>query len=178
MKTKALTLIFFLQLLFVTTFAQKNAGLGTLLNKNAEFIFPQTPEKISVVLKVKPIFTEDASEEQNAKWITKSGLALYGTLGNNRSINEIWFDIPDDKFLIISGLPYHLTLNQTTVQEALVKFKKNKVKKTMPEMYGALEGGTELEVKIGNRYVTLFFDRKNLLKSASILLGFIDPAAG
>ena len=59
-----------------------------------------------------------------------------------------------------------------------MKFKKNKVKKTTPEMYDALKGGTKLEVKVGNRYVTLLFDRKNLLKSVSILLGFIDPAAG
>ncbi len=179
MKIKVLTLIILSQLLFLTTYAQKDAGIGMLLNKNAEFIFPQTADKISAALNVKAKITDNENDgERYAEWITKSGLGVYTTIGNKNMINEIWFDIPEDKFLIISGLPYHLTLNQTTVQETLVKFKKNKVKKTTPEMYDALKGGTKLEVKVGNRYVTLLFDRKNLLKSVSILLGFIDPAAG
>ena len=179
MKIKALTLIILSQLLILTTYAQKDAGLGTLLNKNAEFIFPQTTDKISAALHLKAIIKDNENDgERYVEWTTPSGLGLYSRIGNGKMINEIWFDIPDDKFLIIYGLPYNLTMNKTTVQETLVRFKKYKVKKTKPEMYDSLEGGTKLEVKIGGRYVTLFYDRKNILKSFSILLGFIDPAAG
>lgn len=179
MKPKAFALVILFQLLLATTFAQKNAGLGTLLNKNAEFIFPQTTEKISHALNVKAVVTENENDgAQNVEWITKSGLGVYTTIGDQKAINEIWFSVPDDKFLIVSGLPYNLILNKTTVQETLAKFNKYKVKKTKPNLYGTLEGGTKLEVKIGARYVTLFFDSKNVLNSLYILRSFIDPAAG
>ncbi|MFW0715808.1 hypothetical protein [Pedobacter sp. N23S346] len=179
MKIKAFTLLFVFQFIIITTFAQKSAGLGSLLNKNAEFIFPQTTEKISAALNVKAVISDnEADGERYAEWITKSGLGIYTTIENKQTVNEIWFGIPDDKFVVVSGLPYHLTLNKTTVQEALAKFSKYKVKKTKPDLYGPLEGGTKLEVKIGDRYVTLFFKKENILESVYILLSFIDPAAG
>lgn len=179
MKIKALTLLFVFQFIIIATFAQKSAGLGSLLNKNAEFIFPQTTEKIDAALNVKAVISDnEADGERYAEWITKAGLGIYTTVGNKQAVNEIWFGIPDDKFVVISGLPYNLTLNKTTVQEALAKFNKYKVKKTKPDFYGALEGGTKLEVKIGDRYITMFFNQKNTLNSLYILLAFIDPAAG
>jgi len=179
MKAKAFALVILFQLLLATTFAQKSAELGALLNKNAEFIFPQTTEKIAAVLGVKTIIRNNENDgERYAEWITPSGLGVYTNVDYKNTVKEIWFSIPDDKFLIVSGLPYNLILNKTTVQETLVKFSKYKVKKTKPNLYSTLEGGTKLEAKIGERYVTLFFDSKNVLNSIYILRSFIDPAAG
>lgn len=56
MKTTAFRLTLLFQLFALFSFAQKNAGLKTLLNKNSEFIFPQTPDKISAILGVKTVF--------------------------------------------------------------------------------------------------------------------------
>lgn len=176
MKIKTLTVLL-LQLLTFAAFAQKNAGLNTLLNKNGEFIFPQTPAKISSVLNTKTVFYEDANEEQYAKWITKSGLELYCSLGENKSINEMSFDIPDDKFVVVSGLPFGLTMNKTTIQESVAKFSKYKAKKEKLGEGSLFSGGAKLTFKKEKHYITLLFDNKNLLKSLSITTELIDPAA-
>lgn len=177
MKIKALTVTVFFQLLTLLALAQKNADLNTLLNKNAEFILPQTPDKISSALKVKTVFYEDANEEEYAKWLTKSGLELYCSLGENKRINEMFFDIPDDKFLIVSGLPFNLTMNKTTVQQSIIKFSSYKVKKEKIGDDSSFSGGTRLSFKKDKHYVTLLFDNKNLLKYISITPYLIDAAA-
>ncbi|WP_316801774.1 hypothetical protein [Pedobacter nototheniae] len=177
MKIKTFTFILFLQLLTLAALAQKNAGLNTLLNKNTEFIFPQTPDKISAALNAKTVFYEDANEEQYAKWLTKSGLELYCSLGKDKSINEMFFDIPDDKFLVVSGLPFGLSMNKTTLQQGVANFTKYKAKKVKLGDDSTFSGGTKLTFKKEKHYVTLLFDSKNLLKSLSITTELIDPAA-
>ena len=86
MKTKPLTfiLILFFQLVSITVFSQKTAVLNSLLDKNSEFIFPQTTDKISKALNMKPVFYEDANGEKYAKWPTKTGLELYCSLGKTK----------------------------------------------------------------------------------------------
>lgn len=105
MKIKVLTLSLLLQLITLTVFSQTAAGLKSLLNKEAEFIFPQKPANISSILKTETVFYEDANEEKYAKWLTPSGLELFCSIGEDQVIKEMYFDIPDDKFLIIEGLP-------------------------------------------------------------------------
>lgn len=177
MKIKVLTVIVIFQLLTLAAFAQKSADLNILLNKNSEFIFPQTPEKIAAALNVKTVFYEDANEEQYAKWVSKSGLQLYCTLGKNKVINEIFFDIPDDKFLIVTGLPFNLALNKTTLQQSVVKFSSYKVKKQKLGEDSLFAGAAKLTFKKEKHYITLLFDNKNLLKSLSLTTDLIDPAA-
>ncbi|MDR2234839.1 MAG: hypothetical protein LBE92_01835 [Chryseobacterium sp.] len=179
MKMKPLTLILTVvfQLVSLTAFSQKTAGLNSLLNKNSEFIFPQTPEKMAAALKTKTDFYEDANDEKYAKWMTKSGLELYCSLGKNNAINEMFFDIPDNRSLVIEGLPFGLALNKTTLQEAKTKFSSNGAKTQPLGEDSEFSGGSKLTFKKGERYVTLLFDSKSLLKSVGITQELIDPAA-
>lgn len=173
--TLILTVLF--QLLSFHAFSQKTADLNSLLNKNSEFIFPQTPEKISAALHVKTEFYEDANEEKYAKWITKSGLEMYCSLGKNNVVNEMFFDIPEDKSLIVEGLPFGLAMNKTTLQEAKTRFGKQGAKTQKLGNDSSFPGGTRLILKKGTHYATLIFDSKNLLRSLGITKELIDPAA-
>lgn len=179
MKMKSFTLILTLvfQLISINAFSQKSAGLNSLLNKDSEFIFPQTTDKISKVLRAETVFYEDANEEKYAKWLTPSGLELYSNLGKNNTVNEIFFDIPDNKFLIVEGLPFGLAMNKTTLQESKTKFSKHGVKVQKLGDDSEYSGGSKLTFKKGTRYATLLFDNKNLLKFVSITKELIDPAA-
>ncbi|AZA83288.1 hypothetical protein C1637_23865 [Chryseobacterium lactis] len=179
MKIKPLTLFLtvLFQLLSVTAFSQKTADLHSLLNKNSEFIFPQTPDKISKALHAKTIFYEDANDEKYAKWITATGLELYCSLGKNNVINEMSFDVPDHKVLAIEGLPYGLVLNKTTLQQAKTTFSKYNTKTQKLGDDSEFSGGSKLVFKKGNHYTILLFDAKNLLKSIGITTELVDPAA-
>lgn len=172
--TLVLTIVF--QLVSLTAFSQQNAGLNSLLDKNAEFIFPQTPDKMAKALNVKTIFYEDANEEKYAKWMTKSGLELYASLGNNKTINEMSFDIADDKGVVIEGLPYQLALNKTTLQLSEAKFSKYGATTEKLGEFTELPGGSKLTFKKGKHYTILMFDRKNLLKSLYLTTELIGPA--
>lgn len=179
MKTKAFTLCILFQLLLATAFAQKNAGLNTLLDKNAEFILPQTTDKISAALRTKAIITDNENDgERYAEWITSSGLGVYTNIGDKKTVNDIWFSIPDDRNIIISGLPFNLVLNKTTIDEAMAKFKKYNVKKSKFSDGSFYSNGTKLLFKKGRHYVTLSYNDQNLLKSLSIMRFIPDPAAG
>ena len=168
MKTTAFRLTLLFQLLALFSFAQKNAGLKTLLNKNSEFIFPQTADKISAILGVKTVFYEDANEEPYAKWLTTSGLELYCSLGEDKSITEMFFIIADDQPIEVEGLPFNLVMNRTTPQQSALKFSRYKIKKEKLDEDGEYPGGIRLFFKKGDRFITLLFDRKNLLKFLSI----------
>ncbi|GEM64502.1 hypothetical protein SF1_24840 [Sphingobacterium faecium NBRC 15299] len=177
MKIKVLTLSLLLQLITLTVFSQTAAGLKSLLNKEAEFIFPQKPANISSILKTETVFYEDANEEKYAKWLTPSGLELFCSIGEDQVIKEMYFDIPDDKFLIIEGLPHNLTMNKTTLQESIAKFNKYRLKKEKLNDGALFSDGTKLTFKKGKHYTTLLFDNNNLLKFISLSNELIDPAA-
>lgn len=176
MKTTAFRLILLLQLSPLFSFAQKDAGLKTLLNKNAEFIFPQTPDKISAILGVKTVFYEDANEQPYAKWLTKSGLELYCSLWEDNSITEMFFIITDDQPIEVEGLPFNLVINRTTPQQCTLKFNRYKIKKEKLDEGSEYPGGIRLFFKKGDRFITLLFDKKNLLKFLSITNEIIGSA--
>jgi len=176
-KIKAFTLTIFLFLFAAMAFAQNKAALKSLLNKNREFIFPQTVDKIANALDVKTVFYEDANEEKYAKWITKSGLELYSNYQDDQSVNEIFFDIPEDKFVVVEGLPFDLAINKTTLKEALSKFSRQDLKKQKLDAGSSFPGGTRLTMKTGTHFTTLLFDNKNLLKFMGLTTSLIDPAA-
>jgi len=168
MRTIACRLTLLFQLLALFSFAQKNAGLNTLLNKNQEFIFPQTPEKISAILGVKTVFYEDANEQPYAKWLSQSGLELYCSLREDKSITEMFFIVADDQPVEVEGLPFNLVMNRTTPQQSILKFSRYKIKKEKLDEDGEYPGGMRLYFKKGDRFITLLFDRKNRLKFLSI----------
>jgi hypothetical protein len=173
--TLILTVLF--QLISLTAFSQKTADLNSLLNKNSEFVFPQTPDKISKVLHAETVFYEDANEEKYAKWLTASGLELYCSLGKNNMINEMFFDIPEDKFLIVEGLPFGLVMNKTTLQEAKIKYGKYGAKVQKLGADSEFSEGSRMTFKKGTHYATLLFDSKDLLKFLGMTKELIDPAA-
>jgi len=175
MTVKTLTLNILFLLLTFSAFSQNNAGLNSLLNKNSEFIFPQTAQKIETALNTKTIYYEDANEEKYAKWLTKSGLELYASLGKNNAINEIFFDIPDDKPLIVAGLPFDLVINKTTLEESTAKFSKYAARKQKMEEGSTFPDGTRLTFKTGKHYATLIFDKNNLLRFLSLTTELITP---
>lgn len=177
MKPITLILTVLFQLLSLTAFSQKTAGLNSLLDRNSEFIFPQTPDKISNALKTKTIFYEDANEEKYVKWITKSGLELYSSLGAKNAINEMSFDIADHQSVIVEGLPFGLVMNKTTLQESTAKFSKYGATTEKLGQGTEFPGGSKLTFKKGKHYTYLFFDSKNLLKSLYLTTQLIDPAA-
>ncbi|PWW16896.1 hypothetical protein [Chryseobacterium sp. AG844] len=168
--------IFFL-VLSATAFSQKTAALGSLLDKNSEFIFPQTPDKISKALNVKTVFYEDANEEKYAKWPMKTGLELYCSLGKDNSINEMFFVTSDNKPVIVEGLPFGLVLNKSTLQDSKTKFGKYNAKIQKSGADSEFPGGSKLVFKKGKHYTTLLFDSKNLLKSIGLTTELTDPAA-
>lgn len=176
MKVKSIVISTFFLALHVSAFAQNSAGLKSLLNKNADFIFPQTPEKIAAALHTKTIYYEDANEDQYAKWLTKSGLELYTSLGENNRIEEMYFDIADDKTIVVEDLPFHLALNKTTLKESMSKFSQYAAKKEDLSDGSTYPGGSKLTFKKGDRYATLLFDSKQLLRFLSITTALIDPA--
>ncbi|MCJ8155089.1 hypothetical protein MKJ01_15075 [Chryseobacterium sp. SSA4.19] len=176
MKSSTLVLALLFQFISLTVFSQKNAGLGSLLNKNSEFIFPQTTESISSVLKEEPDFYEDANEEKYVRWVTPSGLQLYCSLDASKNINEMFFTIPDDKFVILQGLPYKLTMNKTTLQECVAKFRSYGAKTQKLGEDTEYSGGSKLTFKKESRYTVLLFDHKNLLKAMQLVTQLIDPA--
>ncbi|WP_160139600.1 hypothetical protein [Chryseobacterium sp. c4a] len=178
MKIKPFTLglAVILQFISFTAFSQKKVDLNSLLDKNSEFIFPQTTDKISKALHTETVFYEDANEEKYAKWITEAGLGLYSGLGKNNTINEMFFEIPDGQPLIIEGLPYSLVLNKTTLEEAKAKFKKYGAKVQKLDNNSEFPGGSELIFKREKHYSTLFFDNKNLLKSLRITTELMSQA--
>lgn len=176
MKTTAFRLILLFQIFPLFSFAQKNAGLKTLLNKNAEFIFPQTPDKISAILGVKTVFYEDANELPYAKWLTKSGLELYCSLWEDNSITEMFFIITDDQPIQVEGLPFNLVMNRTTPQQCTLKFSRYKINKEKLDEGSEYPGGIRLVFKKGDRFITLLFDKKNLLKFLSITNEIIGSA--
>jgi hypothetical protein len=179
MQTKSFTLILtiFFQLVSITAFSQKIAALNSLLDKNSEFIFPQTTDKISKALNVKTVFYEDANEEKYAKWPTKTGLELYCSLGKDNTVNEMFFTISDNKHLIVEGLPFGLTINKSTLQDSKVKLSKYNPKTQKLDAGSEFPGGSKLIFKKGKHYATLLFDSKNLLKSLGLTTERIDPAA-
>ncbi|BAP31225.1 uncharacterized protein CHSO_2188 [Chryseobacterium sp. StRB126] len=179
MKIQPFTLVLavLFQFLSCTAFSQKSAALNSLLDKNSEFAFPQTTDKISKALNAKAVFYEDANGEKYAKWLTKSGLELYTDLGKNNVINEMFFDIPDHKPVIVSGLPYGLIMNKTTLESAKLQFKKYDAKAQKLGAGSEFPEGTQLIFKRGKHFTTLLFDNKNLLKSIGITTELVDPAA-
>lgn len=173
--TIIITVLF--QLVSLNAFSQKTAGLNSLLDRNSEFVFPQTPDTMSSALKTKTVFYEDANDEKYAKWITPSGLELYSSLGNKNTINEMSFDIADNKTVIVEGLPFGLAMNKTTLQESKAKFSKYGAKTEKLGEGTEFPGGSKLTFKKGKHYTNLFFDNKNLLKSLYLTTQLIDPAA-
>lgn len=179
MQTKPFNFIvtlFFLAL-SVTAFSQKTAALNSLLDKNSEFIFPQTPDKISKALNVKTVFYEDANEEKYAKWPMKTGLELYCGLGKDNAVNEMFFAASDNKSLVVEGLLFGLVLNKSTLQDSKTRFTKYNAKTQKLGAASEFPGGSKLVFKKGKHYATLFFDNKNLLKSLGLTPTLIDPAA-
>ena len=175
MTIKTLTLNMFLLLLTFSAFSQNTAGINSLLDKNSEFIFPQTVQKIEAALNTKTVYYEDANEEKYAKWLTKSGLELYTSLGKNNAINEIFFDIPEDKPLIVAGLPFNLVMNKTTLEESKAKFNEYTVKIQRMEEGNTFPRGSKLTFKRGKHYATLTFDSNNLLRFLSLTTELVQP---
>ncbi|WP_336960360.1 hypothetical protein [Chryseobacterium contaminans] len=171
--TLVLTILF--QFLSLAVFGQKSEALNSLLDKNAEFIFPQTPDKISKAVNAKTVFYEDANGEKYAKWLTKSGLELYSGLGKNNSINEMFFEISEGKEEVVSGLPYDLSINKTTLALAKAQFKKYGAKVQKLGADSEFPEGEKLIFKRGKHFTTLFFDSKNLLKSIRITTELVGP---
>ncbi|RLJ32232.1 hypothetical protein CLU97_1681 [Chryseobacterium sp. 7] len=179
MQTKRFTFIVTIFFLVVSSniFSQKTATLNSLLDKNSEFVFPQTADKISKALNVKTVFYEDANEEKYAKWPMKTGLELYSGLGKDNMINEMFFTTSDHKPLVVEGLPFGLILNKTTLQDSKTRFSKYHAKTQKLGANSEFPGGSKLVFKKGKHYATLLFDNKNLLKSLGLTTELIDPAA-
>ncbi|GAA4181181.1 MULTISPECIES: hypothetical protein [Sphingobacterium] len=175
MMIKTLTLNMFFLLLTMSVFSQNHAGIKSLLNKDSEFIFPQTVQKIEAALNAKTVYYEDANEEKYAKWLTNSGLELYTSLGKGNTINEIFFDIPEDQALVVEGLPFNLVMNKTTLKESAAKFSKYAAKTQKMEEGSTFPGGSKLTFKKGKHYATLIFDNKNLLRFLGLTTELIGP---
>ncbi|WP_414846735.1 hypothetical protein [Chryseobacterium sp. IT-36CA2] len=167
----------FLLVLSVTAFSQKTAALNSLLDKNSEFVFPQTTDKISKALNIKTVFYEDANEEKYAKWPMKTGLELYCSLEKDNTVNEMFFTTSDNKSLVVEGLPFGLILNKSTLQDSKNRFSKYHAKTQKLGADSEFPGGSKLVFKKGKHYATLLFDNKNLLKSLGLTTVLIDPAA-
>ncbi len=90
-------------------------------------------------------------------------------------INEMFFDIPDDKFLIVEGLPFGLAMNKTTLQEAKIRCAKYGAKIQKLGADSEFSGGSRMTFKKGTHYATLLFDSKNLLKFLGITKELMNP---
>lgn len=80
----------------------------------------------------------------------------------------MFFDIPEDQAIVVNGLPYNLSMNKTSSRECMLKFSEYKITKEKLGDDSLYPGGLKLRFKKGDRFITLLFDRKNLLKFLSI----------
>ena len=122
---------------------------------------------------MKAVFYEDANDDAYAKWLTKSGLELYCNLKEDKTITEMFFIVADDQPIEVAGLPFNLVMNKTSPQESMLKFSKYKIRKEKLGEGSLYPRGLKLYFKKSDRFITLLFDRKNLLKSLSITIGLI-----
>ena len=175
MYKKVFSLIVTFLFLTLNAFSQGNAGLKSLLDKNSEFIFPQTVNSITQALNVKPVILKNADDEEYVEWHTRSGLVL-SCAHKPKAIQNIYFEIPDDASLIIDGLPFGLVMNKTTLKECLYKFRKYGIK-DQSKYGGRFSGGSRIYFKKGDHYATLFFDGNHLLKLLNLETNLVDPAA-
>ena len=154
--------------------AQKDAGIKKLLNKEAEFILPQTHQTITTTVKVKPSIKKDEVQGTVYEWSTPSGLIITSYTVNDKVV-DVFFTVKNDN-AVISGLPYQLIFNKTEVTDCEKKFASFEL---YTKGYVDIGNGTteyKLVYKKDDRFIYFFFNQKGLLKGISLTDFDLDAA--
>jgi hypothetical protein len=149
----------------ITAIAQKDAGIKKLLDSKSEFIIPQTVQKITAAVKVKPSIKKGEVLGTEYEWTTPA--VVITTYTDNNNVTDIFLS-PKNDTAIVSGLPYNLIFNKTEVTDCEKKF-------TGYSLYhkGYVDiGNGKTEYKLvyqkSDLYFYFIFNQKGLLKSISV----------
>ncbi len=157
-------------------FAQKDAGIKALLSPEGELVMPVKIATVSAKIKIKPKVTHDETMGDDYVWKTASGLVMGTVPDVDRGC--VYFNLTADKGQILSGLPYGLVINSTTLKDCKALFKSNITGSTqLYSMDNTKEkGGFLLKIKKGKYYAHLLFNKQNILEEIDIALFDIDSA--
>jgi hypothetical protein len=166
----------FLLLLTFNCFAQKDAGIKTLLSKGGVMPLPIPVKEINEALKVKPIVTNDETFGDDYTWNLLSGLSFSGLMGEDKTCSTVF--LKADKGKVLSGLPYDLILNGSSLKDCETKFKSTILEKQKinPQDNPGETSSFILKVKNGQYYIHLAFDAKLQLEQMTISTVNLDAA--
>ncbi len=152
-------------LITLSIFAQKDAGVKTLLDKNGAIQFPIAVNSITKKLNTTPTITNDELADGDVyAWELKSGLSIH-TLVNKEGVKKAEdISMASKSKKKLTGLPYDLAFYITTLQQCKTKFKAYSPKTT--NLYDAepdgKHSGYRMTFKRGSRYFFLVFDGDKL----------------
>jgi hypothetical protein len=166
----------FLLLLTFNCIAQKDAGIKNLLSKDGAMPLPIQIQKINEALKVKPVVTNDEMFGDDYTWKPLSGIHFSGFVGADKSCSTVF--LKTTKGRVLSGLPYDLILNGSSLKDCETKFKSSILEKQKinPEDNPGETSSFILKVKKGKYYVHLAFDAKLKLEQITISTVNLDAA--
>lgn len=165
-----------LLLLTFNCVAQKDAEIKTLLSKDGVLALPIPLKKINEALKVKPVVTNDEMFGDEYTWKPLSGVHFSAFVGEDKTCSTVF--IKANKGKVISGLPYDLILNGSSLKDCEAKFKSSILEKQKinPEDNPGETSSFILKVKKGKYYVHLAFDTKLKLEQITISTVNLDAA--
>lgn len=156
--------------------AQKDGGMKSLLSKDAVLALPVPVKKITEVLKVKPTLRNDEIYGDEYTWKSPGGLLFTALVGEDKKAHSVFLEA--QKKQVLSGLPYDLILNGSTLKDCETKFKANILEK---QKLNPVDNPGEttsfiLKVKNGQYYIHLAFDAKLKLEQITISTANLDAA--
>lgn len=165
-------------LLFLTFngLAQQDAGIKTLLSKDGAMQLPIPLKKINEALKAKPVVKNDEMFGDDYTWNQPNGLSFSGFVGEDKTCSVVFLKATKGK--ILSGLPYDLILNGSTLKDCETKFKSSILEKQKinPKDNPGETSSFILKVKKGEYYIHLAFDAKLKLEQITIATVNLDAA--
>lgn len=137
---------------------------------------PIPVKKINEALKVKPIVTNDEMFGEDYTWKPLSGLSFSGFVGEDKTCSTVF--IKANKGKVLSGLPYDLILNGSSLKDCETKFKSSILEKQKinPQDNPGETSSFILKVKDGKYYIHLAFDAKLKLEQMTISTVNLDAA--
>jgi len=148
-------------------------GIQSLI-KNGDFVLPTNTFIVSTNLKKAASIESDEYEGDIYIWKLDNGIVLSTNPSSDGEINYISINCENNS--VISGLPYDLTFNKTTLQESQTKFEKNTPQK-LPTYENGNQNGYWLKFKKDKYWVYLSFNKSSILYSILLATFEIDQTS-
>jgi hypothetical protein len=163
-------------IIMLTATAQKDAGIKALLSASGELILPVSVKQVTQQLKIKPAIVSEETMGDDYTWTTPNGLSI-GTMPDaDNKCQDLYMSAEHGE--VLSGLPYGLVLNGSTLKDCETRFKSSIVEKA--QLYSMdhpnEKSGCVLKLKQGKYYMHLTFNQQNRLEEIHIATFNIDAA--